>query len=251
MIGTATTTNRDVNRIKPGDGKLNPVTHFVRIEVVPHDSDANDAHESHGSGQSHGESHGLTENQLRAAEAKLKKKDAPPSSGGTSMGQASSLPQKMFDVLEPWDIVAVGQEAASVRTVDSKGNPVLGNPTNEGGDTTSAPKGTRRLFAHDHHHTDTVLRVWTESDTIEYQCDEEFEIVRVERAGWKIYGAPDNPFAGRPPYKATPRATDGLWIWRSSVLPATADNQQYKMTFKVNGKLVDPDVLCGNPPPSP
>ena len=55
----------------------------------------------------------------------------------------------------------------------------------------------RRLFAHDHHHRDTVLRVWTESDTIEYQCDEQFEIVQVERAGWKIYGAPENPFEHR------------------------------------------------------
>ena len=85
-----------------------------------------------------------------------------------------------------------------------------------------------------------------------------FEIMQVEKAGWKIYDAPDNPFAGRPPYKATRRATDGkpIWVWTSSVLPATANNQQYKMTFKIfdehgeNGD-VDPDVVCGNPPPIP
>ena len=51
--------------------------------------------------------------------------------------------------------------------------------------------------------------MWTESDTIEYQCDVPFEIVEVERAGWKIYDAPDNPFAsGKMPYKATQRQLD-------------------------------------------
>ena len=236
---TATTTGRDINRIKPGDAIGNAVNHIVRIEVVRPGSDSDDAHET----DSPGQSHGLTEKQLRAAEAKLKKKDAPPSSGGTSTGQ-ESLAKKMFDVLEPWDIVVVGREPASVRTVVISGKP------------------TRRLVGHEHHDTDTVLRVWIESDTIEYQCDVKFEIVKVERAGWKIYDAPGIPFANGPlPYRAErkPRATDGkpIWVWTSSVLPATANNQQYKMAFKIfdengkNGELVDPDIVCGNPPPTP
>jgi hypothetical protein len=144
----------------------------------------------------------------------------------------------MFEALTPTDIVVVGREPASVRKVDIAGKPTL------------------RLFGHDHHHMDTVLRVWTEADTIEYRCDEEFEIVSVERAGWKIYGAPEIPFDNGPlPYRAAPsaRVTGGkpVWVWTSSVVPATANNQQYKMAFKINGELIDPDVACGNPPPTP
>jgi hypothetical protein len=254
MTATATTGNRNLNRIKPGDGKAHPVNHIVRIVVVPLAAGASAAAHSHGAGHSHG----LTEIQLRAAEAELKERGAPPSSGRTAAAQES---KKMFDVLESTDIVVVGRETASVRTVDSAGTPVAADATTRGVQAASAERPTRRLFAHDHHHTDTVLPVWTESDTIEYQCDVKFEIVKVERAGWKIYGAPENPFTGDLPYRAEPRprAADGarIWVWTSSVLPATANNQQYKMAFRIfdengeNGQDVDPDVVCGDPPPTP
>jgi hypothetical protein len=234
MTVTASLTKKEADLRKlPDEGKLKPYCHIVRIVVTRRPSDQAAAGESGGPGQSHG----LTKEQLRAAETELKEKDAPPSSGGTSTGQESSA--KMFDVLEPTDIVVVGREPASVRTVDSEG------------------RKKRQLDAHSHHHTDTVLRVWTDSDTIEYQCDLPFQINEVKRAGWNIYDAPPNPFAGQPPYKATQRATDGLWVWRSSVVPAKANNQQYKMTFTIfdergeNGEDVDPDVICGNPPPTP
>ena len=100
-----------------------------------------------------------------------------------------------------------------------------------------------------------MLRVWTESDTIEYQCAEPFAIVGVERAGWKIYDAPDNPFGfGKVEYIAQERKgkTDEkrIWVWTSGLLPATANNQQYKMTFKIGDETIDPDVACGSPPPS-
>jgi hypothetical protein len=79
----------------------------------------------------------------------------------------------------------------------------------------------------------------------------------VERAGWRIYGAPDDPFAAkdkRAPYKAVEmRAGSGktLWTWKSDVVPASANNQQYKATFRIDGEEIDPDVVCGDPPPSP
>ena len=34
-----------------------------------------------------------------------------------------------------------------------------------------------------------------------------------------------------------------MWVWTSGLLPATANNQQYKMTFKIDGELIDPDVV--------
>jgi hypothetical protein len=139
----------------------------------------------------------------------------------------------MFEALKPTDIVVMGREPASVRTVGK-------------------PK-SRELDAHNDRNKDTVLRVWTESDTIEYQCDEPFEIVRVKQAGWKIYGAPDDPFGNGGPYTAQqrPRAQgqNPLWVWRSGLLPARANNQQYKMTFRIGGVEIDPDVACGDPPP--
>ena len=243
MTATATTTDNKVDpREVPGGGRLNPVDHIVRIVVVRRRaSDSTAARESDA-----GESHGLTNDELSAAEDELKKKAPPPSPEATPAARASSDAQSsnaknMFEALKPTDIVVVGREPASVRKL----------------------KEGRTLSGHDDHHRDTVLRVWTESDTIEYQCEERFEIVNMQRAGWKIHGAPENPFEskGQPPYRAEQRQrpTDGklIWSWMSGQLPAKANNQQYKMTFKVfdehgeNGELVDPDVVCGDPPPLP
>ena len=82
----------------------------------------------------------------------------------------------------------------------------------------------------------------------------------MEQAGWRIHGAPDNLFEAerrRTPYKATEEKTtdasgkaNSVWKWTSGRVPAKANNQQYKMTFKIDGKLIDPDVVCGDPPPN-
>jgi hypothetical protein len=268
MSTTAETTVEHDPREKPGDGVLNPFPHVVRIVVVPRADGSRSASQRDG----HDQSHGLPDGELTAAADKLKRMDPPPSRDGTSArlgssAAASPKPKNMFEALKPTDIVAIGQEAASVRVVDENGKAV---PLDESGqpvprstaDTRNSAvpndSPTRRLFAHDDRNRDTVLRVWTESDTIEYQCDQEFEIVKVERAGWKIYGSPENifepdrPFDGSFTYKAEKRTTGGklIWFWKSGVLPATANNQQYKMTFKIGKQKIDPDVVCGDPPPS-
>ena len=251
MSTTATTTEHDQKepqircdqRAHPGDGKRTPCKHIVRIVVVRDDELTAAARRSRASS----ESHGLTDEELRMAEAVLKK--LPASSPGE---RTSEPPKSTFEVLKPFDIVVIGQEAASVRVVDKNGKAV---PLHASGDSP-----TLRLFAHDDRHKDTVLRVWTSSDTVEYQCDRKFEIVKVERANWNIHGAPPNPFEaerGRTPYEATEeRTTDASgkpkseWKWTSGVVPASANNQQYKTTFKIDGKLIDPDVVCGDPPPN-
>jgi hypothetical protein len=220
-------------RAHPGDGKRAPCKHIVRIVVV-RDDELTAVRRSRASS----ESHVLTDVELRIGEAILKKMAAP-----LSAERTSEPPKSMFDVLEPTDIVVIGQEAASVRMDDARKPPTLG------------------LAAHNDRNKDTVLRVWTESDTIEYQCDEPFEIVQVKKAGWEIYDAPDDPFGNsKDGYKAHIRDAEGenekpLWVWTSGLLPARANNQQYKMTFKIfdkngeNGEEVDPDVVCGDPPP--
>jgi hypothetical protein len=272
MSTTAETTVEHDPREKPGAGGLNPVTHVVRIVVVPR------AHGSRSASQRDGQdqSHGLPDGELTAATDKLTRMDPPPSPDGTSARLESSAaafpkPKNMFEALKSTDIVAIGPEAASVRVVyengeavplDESRQPVPRSTADTRSSAVRSDSPTRRLFRHDDRNRDTVLRVWTESDTIEYQCDQEFEIVKVERAGWKIYGAPDNLFereSRATPYKATKERTSTIdaagnpkfvWKWTSGRLPARANNQQYKMTFKIGNKKIDPDVVCGDPPPS-
>lgn len=238
MIQTAPTADTETDARKlPGDGKRHPVQHIVRIVVVDLPAGARAAIQGDGPVQSEG----LTKEQLKAGEDALKGMDAPPSSNvlsGSSLSNVTSTkPKKEFDVLKPTDIVVIGREPASVITIDSSGRRV-----------------PRRLLAHDHSNRHTVLRVWTESDTIEYQCEEPFAITKVEKAGWNIFGTPDNPFQEPLPYEARemPRASGEkpLWVWKSGVLTAKANNQQYKATFKIGGELIDPDVVCGDPPPN-
>jgi hypothetical protein len=213
MTATAAPTDQQCDgREVPGDGKRNPCNHIVRIVVVP----ANGSHD---------QDDDLTPKELEASEAFL---------------QATG----MLDVLKPTDIVVIRAKPASVRPTTS---PSPGTQPSE-----AKPK--KKVVDHDDHHRDTVLRVWTESDTIEYQCDREFEIVKVERAGWKIYGTPEDPFETKTaaaPYRATKDPTGTVWTWKSGVLPAAANNQQYKAAFLIGGKKIDPDVVCGDPPPAP
>jgi hypothetical protein len=251
---------------KPSDGERAHAArkHIVRIVVVP-GVKATSSRESHGPDQAHG----LTAEELETGENILKEMPAPTPSDPTAKKQ-----KNMFQALKPTDIVVMGVEAASVRVVDKHDNAV---PLDESGQ--PVPRSTsdtrnsavpndsprRKLFAHNDRLKDTVLRVWTHSDTVEYQCDREFKIVKVERANWNIHGAPRNPFEakrGRTPYKAMEEKTadasgkpKSVWKWTSGVVPVSANNQQYKMTFRIfdergkNPVDVDPDVVCGDPPP--
>ena len=178
MSTTAETIVEQDPREKPGGGRLNPVPHVVRIVVVPN-MVVSSSRKSHGPGHSHG----LTDEELKLGEEVLKGMDAEKPTNRTSEPSKS-----MFEVLKPTDIVVVGPEPASVRVVDKDGNPLPldenGQPVprdasgqRAAGSTTAAPEPPkRRLFGHDDRHMDTVLRVWTESDTVEYQCDVPFEI---------------------------------------------------------------------------
>ena len=218
----------------PGKGKHQGERLVVRIVVVPKAGSPEAS-----SGASH-ESHGLTDDQLKAATAHLEAMPPPHSSEESPSG-----PKNMFDALKPTDIVAVGKEAASVRVVPGQES-VGGVRTQQ----------TRKLDEHNERHRDTVLKVWTESDTVEYQCEKEFAIVGVKQVN-RIDGAPANLFerSGPMPYEAreeppTPGNPVRVWKWTSVTVPQSANDQQYKMTFKIGDELIDPDVVCGDPPPN-
>jgi hypothetical protein len=238
---------------KPGDGKRDPVHHIVRIVVVRPAAGSTPAVHRVGPGQSHRR----TKNALKKGEQALKGIDP----AGLPI-KTSGKHVTMFDVLKPTDIVVVGSEPASLRVLDKNGKPVAPR-TGDAPHSAARPSKptTKHLHPHDDRNRDTVLRVWTESDTIEYQCDEAFEIVQMDRAGWKLFGAPDNLFErkGAMPYKAIKVRTSTIdadgnptlaWKWTSGRVPASANNQQYKATFKIRRKKIDPDVVCGSPPPT-
>lgn len=234
MTAAVRTVHKEADsRVAPGDGMLNPVNHIVRIVVVRGSGSKGPKAAGQRDAQSRG--HGLTDQDRERAKAMLMEMPPPPSSKREPMA-TSGKPKNMFEALRPTDIVVVGREPASVRPVERDGKRKL-----------------RDLHAHDDRNKDTVLRVWTEADTIEYQCDREFEIVKVEKAGWRIYGTPDDPFGMGGPYRAQrtrgARGEKPMWVWRSGLLPARANNQQYKMTFRIGGVEIDPDVACGDPPP--
>jgi hypothetical protein len=203
--------NQSGSQLRRSDGNA-AVKHIVRILVVPDRPTRGSPKSTRGE---------LTAADLKHAQGFIESTPAPfvrPPKGKRA--------PKLVDVLESTDIIVIDGKPASLTALGA----------------------VRRLKAHDHHDKRTVLRVWTESDTIEYQCDEEFAIVRVEQAAWRLFGAPDHPFATPPPYVAVGAPGTGF-TWTSSTLTRAANNQQYKMSFRIRRRLVDPDIVCGDPPP--
>ena len=172
MSTTAETTVEHDPREKPGDGERAHTArkHIVRIVVVP-GVKATSSRESHGPDQAHG----LTAEELETGENILKEMPAPTPSDSTAKKQ-----KNMFKELKPTDIVVMGVEAASVRVVDKhgkavpldeSGQPVPPNTADTRNSAVPSDSPTRKLFAHNDRLKDTVLRVWTNSDTVEYQCE--------------------------------------------------------------------------------
>jgi hypothetical protein len=109
---------------------------------------------------------------------------------------------------------------------------------------------------HDHEdpavHRKTILPVFTESDVIEWRADQRFEITSVGKPAHPEFaqqGTPDQPFYENPPYRSS--ASNGQHIARSSKIKREANGQQYKVNIKIGDRDVDPDFVCGDPPPNP
>ena len=109
------------------------------------------------------------------------------------------------------------------------------------------------LVPHDQAIKHAAIRMYTESDQIEWECDQAFEIVSTEKAHQPIWyqpGTPDNPFLTGPPFMGE-CGSDTRYRARSSQTSAAANGQQYKVTIRIGGRDIDPDYVCGSPPPSP
>src|SRR6266487_1759846 len=110
----------------------------------------------------------------------------------------------------------------------------------------------RELVPHDIAVRHAAIRVFTESDIIEWESDQPFTIVSTEKAVnaiWSEDGTPTNPFYSGPPFEST-GDTANQYRARSSKAKQAANGQQYKVSIRLNdGRLVDPDYVCGDPPP--
>lgn len=109
----------------------------------------------------------------------------------------------------------------------------------------------RTLVPHDVAIRHAAIRVYTESDVIEWESDRAFTIVSTEKAHnpiWYKDGTPDNPFYSGPPFES--RCGSGTHHRaRSSTTRQEADGQQYKVSIRIGDRLIDPDYVCGTPPP--
>ena len=111
------------------------------------------------------------------------------------------------------------------------------------------------LVPHDDAIKHAAIRVYTESDVIEWECNKAFAIDSTKKADnpiWQKDGTPGNPFYSGPPFDGE-RLTDTRFLARSSKTRAEANDQQYKVFIKIKiesgDRLIDPDYVCGNPPP--
>jgi hypothetical protein len=110
----------------------------------------------------------------------------------------------------------------------------------------------RELVPHDRAIRHAAIRVFTESDIIEWRSDQPFTIVSTEKAEepiWSVAGTPENPFYSGPPFESTVDPGNRHQA-RSSKTKQAANGQQYKVSIRLeDGRLVDPDYVCGDPPP--
>jgi hypothetical protein len=109
-----------------------------------------------------------------------------------------------------------------------------------------------KLLRHDPNgHHETVLPVWTESDRVEWYAAQPFEITNIQKApvpGFQSATAPSNPFYDPvTPYLA--KEASGRYVVQTSTARRESNGQQYKITFRIAGRIVDPDIACGFPPP--
>jgi hypothetical protein len=139
--------------------------------------------------------------------------------------------------LGPTSIIVVRDQPTSYTNVAKRGQPTV-----------------MKLLRHDPNgHRETVLPVWTESDRVEWQSVQAFEIVGIQKAprpGFQAAGAsvPANPFYDAvTPYSA--KESGGSYIIQTSTARRESNGQQYKITFRIAGRIVDPDIACGFPPP--
>ena len=109
----------------------------------------------------------------------------------------------------------------------------------------------RKLVPHGSAIQEAAIRVYTESDVIEWESDQAFTIVSTEKSHnpiWHQGGTPDNPFHSGPPFVSS-SGNGAYHRARSSMTRSEANGQQYKVSIRIGGRLIDPDYVCGDPPP--
>ncbi len=109
----------------------------------------------------------------------------------------------------------------------------------------------RTLVPHGSAIREAAIRVYTESDIIEWESDQAFTIVSTEKSHdpiWYKDGTTDFPFYSGPPFESS-SGSGAYHRTQSSTTRREANGQQYKVSIRIGNRLIDPDYVCGDPPP--
>lgn len=93
---------------------------------------------------------------------------------------------------------------------------------------------------------DTVLRVFRKrGEKVVWWSEDEFRVTDIQNEDPRLRGKMDDPF-GEPIHQGWEDDAEGrpIWVARSTVPLPSADGQQFKITFTMQGKKIDPNMEC-------
>jgi hypothetical protein len=93
----------------------------------------------------------------------------------------------------------------------------------------------------------TVLKLFrTTQDRAVWWSEQEFKITTIEKENPKRDGTAPYPFEVEPQSTRQMITGQAIWVARSAVPRDTAYGQEYKITFEMGGKTIDPNMDCIN-----
>jgi hypothetical protein len=91
----------------------------------------------------------------------------------------------------------------------------------------------------------TILKLYRQThDRAAWWSEREFQITAIEKEDLKHDGTAVYPFSQMPEARAATVANGTIWVARSTVPVDAAYGQEYKITFVMDGKTIDPNMDC-------
>ncbi len=92
---------------------------------------------------------------------------------------------------------------------------------------------------------ETVLKLFRKTqDRAVWWSEHEFRITGIEKEEPENDGTAAYPFAFAPEARLQPISGQRIWVARSSVPVNDAYGQEYKITFTIEGRTIDPNMEC-------